>query len=95
MIIGGQDPAQQFHHIAFAPRRAQWGAARSAPVQFLLDGGQVQLQPCGTSVDHATDGGSMAFAEGRETEKLSEAVTRHGGEDSRPPGEKKMHQELA
>jgi hypothetical protein len=59
----------------------QVALARFSAVEFSLNRLQIELQPCGTSVDNPTNGFAVRFAEGGQFKESPEAVSRHAAKD--------------
>src|SRR5215472_7328447 len=69
---------ENFHLVRLAPLGGEARLARPPLVEIGLDVGLGQRDAGWTTVDHATDRGPVAFAEGRDPEKMAEGVERHG-----------------
>jgi len=73
-----QDAGEDFRLVRFAALRRETRLAGSPLVEIGLDVRLGQRDARRATVDHATDGGPMAFAEGRDPEQVPESVERHG-----------------
>ena len=69
---------EDFHLVRLAPLGGEARLARPPLVEIGLDVGLGQRDAGWATVDHATDRGPVAFAEGRDPEKMAEGVERHG-----------------
>jgi hypothetical protein len=72
-----EQAAEDLHLIFLLAGRGDPALARFAPVQFRLDGGQIQLQPRRTAIDDHPDPTAMGFPEGADAEEVAEAAA-HG-----------------
>src|SRR5262245_54629510 len=69
---------EYFHLVRFASLRGETRLARPSLVEIGLDIALGQRNARRTTVDHATDRDPVAFAEGRDPEKVTEGIERHG-----------------
>jgi hypothetical protein len=69
---------ENFHLVWFAPLRGETRLARPSFVEIGLDVGLGQRDARRATVDHTTDRDSVAFAERRDPEKVTEGIERHG-----------------
>ena len=69
---------EDFHRVGLAPLRGEARLARPPLVEIGLDVGLGQRDARRAAVDHAADRRPVAFAQGRDAEKMAEGVERHG-----------------
>jgi hypothetical protein len=69
---------EDFHLVRLAPLRSEARLARPPFVEIGLDVGLSQRDAGRAAVDHTTDRDPVAFAEGRDPEKMAEGIERHG-----------------
>jgi len=69
---------EDFHLVRLAPLRGETRLARPPLVEVGLDVGLGQRDAGRAAVDHAPDRDAVAFAEGRDPEKMAEGIERHG-----------------
>src|SRR5262245_35975558 len=73
----GENAGEDFHLIRLAALRREARLAGPPLVEVGLDVRLGQRDARRATVDHATDRGPMAFAEGRDPEEVAESVERH------------------